>query len=57
MATIETSTMAAAELAIRNANQWNRRGTFAGRRSKDMSFANGASISADAFIAWHLISI
>jgi hypothetical protein len=57
MATIETSTMAAAKLATRNANQWNRRGTAVTRRFSDISFANGASISADAFIAWHLISI
>jgi hypothetical protein len=50
MATIETSTMAAAKLAIRNANQWNRRGTAAARRFGDMPFANGASISADAYL-------
>jgi hypothetical protein len=42
--------MAAAKLAIRNANQWNRRGTSAARRSNDISFANGASISADAYL-------
>jgi hypothetical protein len=49
MATIETSTMVAAKLATRNANQGNRRGTSAARRSNDMSFGNGASISADAY--------
>jgi hypothetical protein len=48
MATIETSTMAAAELAIKNANQWNRQASAA-RRSNDISFGNGASISADAY--------
>jgi hypothetical protein len=50
MATIETSTMAAAKLATRNANQWNRRGTAVARRFSDISFANGASISADAYL-------
>ena len=33
-----------------NTNQWNRRGTFLARRSNDMSFGNGASISADTLI-------
>jgi hypothetical protein len=57
MATIETSTRAAAKLATINANQWNRRGTFMARRSNDMFFGNGASISAETLIAQHLISI